>query len=244
MKPTAFLALWNGIADAVLQPEYEAWHTFEHVPERVGLPGFIEARRYRAWDVDAAGAPLYFTCYWLDDLAALDSPAYRDVFAAPTPWSARMRGQLRGFFRQPCRLAGSYGTSSASQLCTLRLRGEPTTMEAALSDRLAALVATASIVSAQWGAAAASAFEVPIASTGADTGADSAGAVVLMLQGIDRSALIAAAQAVAAMATLTGPPGFFELLSQVRQDELAHPLGTRQPALMPLFHSFTSGDKT
>jgi len=235
MRPTAFLALWNGIASAALQPEYETWHTFEHVPERVGLPGFIEARRYRSWSVDEAGASLYFTCYWLDDLAALDSAAYRDVFAAPTPWSARMRTQLRGFFRQPCRLAGRHGTSSASQLCTLRLHGEP----AALSESLATLVATAQVVSAQWGRAAASEFTVPIANSAANTTDE----MVLLLYGIDRAALVAAAQTVAALASPAAPPAFFELLSQVRQDDLAHPLSARQPALMPLFHSFTSGDK-
>ena len=44
---------------------------------------------------------------------------------------------------------------------------------------------------------------------------------------------------------LAEPPAFFELQSQVRQCDLAHPLSARQPALMPLFHSFSSssGDK-
>ncbi|APW37830.1 hypothetical protein RD110_11990 [Rhodoferax koreense] len=250
-RPAAFLALWNGIASPALQPEYEAWHTFEHVPERVGLPGFIEARRYRAWSVDDAGAPLYFTCYWLDDLAALDSPAYREVFATPTPWSARMRTQLRAFFRQPCRLAGSHGTSTASQLCTLRLHGDPQAIASLLSAELQRLVDAAQVVSAQWGMAAPPGFEIPIANSGPASatppGAEPGTEAVVMLQGFDRAPLAASAaalvQALAAVTTLPEPPGFFELLSQVRQDELAHPLTTRQPALMPLFHSFHSGDK-
>ncbi|HYF19824.1 MAG TPA: hypothetical protein VEA40_18290, partial [Ramlibacter sp.] len=88
----AFLALWNGIDDARRQPEYEAWHSFEHVPERVGLPGFLEALRYRQ---STAGAPPdYFTCYWLDDIGALSSGPYGEVFQAPTNWTARMRGHL------------------------------------------------------------------------------------------------------------------------------------------------------
>ena len=237
-RPSAFLALWNGIASAALQPEYETWHTFEHVPERVGLPGFIEACRYRSWTPAGDGTPRYFTCYWLDDLAALDSPAYRDVFAAPTPWSARMRTQLRAFFRRPCALTGSHGNSSASQLCTLRLQGDAP----ALPDRLAQLVDTAQVVKARWGRAAATDFTVPIANSGAGAADDE---LVVMLQGIDRAALVAAAQGLAASSALAEPPVFFELQSQVRQCDLAHPLSARQPALMPLFHSFSSssGDK-
>ena len=107
--PGAFLALWNSISSPALQPEYETWHTMEHVPERVGLPGFIEARRYRSWEPTANGTPLYFTCYWLDSLDALDSAPYRDVFTYPTPWSARMRTGLTDFFRLPCRLGGVVG---------------------------------------------------------------------------------------------------------------------------------------
>ena len=41
----AFLALWNGIDRPEARAEYEAWHAFEHVPERVGLPGFEYGRR-------------------------------------------------------------------------------------------------------------------------------------------------------------------------------------------------------
>ena len=40
MNAPAFLALWNGVDTAqVSLREYETWHSYEHVPERVGLPG-------------------------------------------------------------------------------------------------------------------------------------------------------------------------------------------------------------
>ena len=249
---TAFLALWNRIASPALQREYETWHAFEHVPERVGLPGFAEARRYRSWDVDAAGVPLYFTWYGLDHLDTLDTPQYRDVFAEPTPWSARMRTQLRAFDRQPCTLAGAWGTSGAGQLCTLQLRGGAQAW-AVLERVLAALVHDAHLVSAQWGQVqAAPAFVVPIPNSA--NSASSAGRsdtapgtdAVLLLQGLDRATLAAStAQLVAALAAVAHtvrPPEFFELQTQVRQADLAHPLTARQPALMPLFHSFATGD--
>jgi hypothetical protein len=41
----AILALWNDYPAAMAE-EYEAWHTFEHVPERLTVPGMRAARRY------------------------------------------------------------------------------------------------------------------------------------------------------------------------------------------------------
>lgn len=46
----AFLALWNGVSSEDARAEYEHWHTFEHVPERTALPGFLDAERYRSTD--------------------------------------------------------------------------------------------------------------------------------------------------------------------------------------------------
>ena len=48
------LAVWNDIA-AEDEAEFNAWYVEEHVPERLGVPGILSARRYR----DAA-APLSY----------------------------------------------------------------------------------------------------------------------------------------------------------------------------------------
>ncbi len=243
----AFLALWNSIASAPLQPEYETWHTFEHVPERVGLPGFIEARRYRSHSEASGQPPRYFTCYWLASAEALNTPRYRDVFTHPTPWSARMRTGLRDFFRLPCTLSGAHGVSTASQLATLHLRGNPAHFGAQANARLSALVDQAAVVCAHWGTAAATA-EFPIANEAVAALPASADTdFVVMLQGIDRATLrdhtLALVQALSPVATAASAPAFFELLSQVRQDELAGPLGSRQPARPDLHRSFlSSGD--
>ncbi|MEX8194571.1 hypothetical protein [Comamonas guangdongensis] len=109
----AFLALWNDIDRPEARAEYEAWHAFEHVPERVGLPGFVYGYRY-------VGASGYFTLYGLESLAALDSAEYADVIANPTPWSARMRPRLSAFMRRPCRLQVQAGVSCGAALTTLK----------------------------------------------------------------------------------------------------------------------------
>lgn len=236
----AFLALWNGISDPRLQPEYEAWHTFEHVPERVGLPGFLEARRYRAHDVPADQAPRYFTCYWLASVEALATPQYREVFSQPTPWSARMRTELRDFFRLPCTLSGAYGVSTAAQLTTVHFRSHAARFAACVEATLAQLVDQAAVACAHWGTVAPT-QDFPIANVAAAPAQEGTDFVV-MLQGIDRAALCerahALVQAFAPVASAVSAPAFFELLSQVRQDELSAPLDTRQPAHPHLLQAF------
>lgn len=250
--PAAFLALWNSISSAALQPEYETWHTFEHVPERVGLPGFIEARRYRSL-ANPQKPPDYFTCYWLNTVEALNSPQYSELFAHPTHWSARMRPELRAFFRLPCTLGGAYGQSMASRLCTILLRGEADAFAEQASRELAQRVHTGDLVSAHWGSVAQT-EAIPIANRASTPAMSSTGSdFVVMLQGLDAGALREQArqllQAVSPVATAVSPPAFFELLSQVRQDELAsHVLSTqgmnpRQAPRPDLFQKFQTGDK-
>lgn len=240
---SAFLALWNSISSAQLQPEYETWHSFEHVPERVGLPGFIEARRYRSHaDESSAQPPRYFTCYWLASIEALATVQYREVFSHPTHWSARMRTGLRDFFRLPCTLSGAYGQSTATQLATVHFRGDADLFAAQTSAQLEQLVDQAKVVCAQWGTVVASA-DFPIANRTSAVEAASAGTdFVVMLQGINRAALRAhtheLVQTLSSVATAVSAPAFFELQSQVRQDELASPLSARQSARPHLFQAF------
>lgn len=240
---TAFLALWNSIRSARLQPEYEIWHTFEHVPERVSLPGFVEARRYRS---QADHPPRYYTCYWLNSLAALETPHYQEVFTHPTPWSARMRSELSEFLRLPCTLGGSCGPSGAAQLATLHLSSQAPGFPSAAATLLQSLVQQARVVSAHWGTAqAGSAFPLSNqVSTGTDPGRGCSH--VVMLEALDLATLQGAAKQVADASSagwqLASPPAFFELLSLVRQDELEPPAGPRPAARMDLYAAFNTGD--
>ncbi|MFO1413473.1 MAG: hypothetical protein U1F10_06100 [Burkholderiales bacterium] len=129
----AFLALWNDIAPA-REAEYDRWHTREHVPERVGVPGFRGARRY----VHRARAThRYFTLYELDRLAVLDSAAYRALVEHPTPWSASMRPDFANFLRVPCTTTASLGAgigAAVGVLCHRRTEGDIGATLAALME--------------------------------------------------------------------------------------------------------------
>jgi hypothetical protein len=84
------------------RPEDEAdfhdWYETEHIPVRMALPGFSEAVRYEATE----GEPRYLACYFLDDLAVLDTPAYRRLKSDPSARTARLLGTVNGFTRYIC----------------------------------------------------------------------------------------------------------------------------------------------
>ena len=116
LRGSGFLALWNDF-DPAREAEYECWHTFEHVPERVGIPGFLSGRRYRASE---RSENQYFTLYELESLAALGGPDYAEVVDHPTTWSTAMRPSFRNFLRSPCEMLLTSGVGIGGALATMR----------------------------------------------------------------------------------------------------------------------------
>ncbi|CAK7261767.1 MULTISPECIES: hypothetical protein [unclassified Shinella] len=111
------LALWNG-ADASRSEEYNMWHSREHVPERLSVPGMRSARRY----VRTSGElPEYLTLYEVDNLSVLESQPYLKLLENPTEWSSSMRPSFRGFLRKCCNRIVSFGGGMGSTLVTLPL---------------------------------------------------------------------------------------------------------------------------
>jgi hypothetical protein len=82
-----------------IPPEIEAdfndWYDAEHVPERLAIPGFRGARRYRAVE----GAPAYQALYDLESIAVLDSPAYKQLNETPSERTRRIVPQFRNAHR-------------------------------------------------------------------------------------------------------------------------------------------------
>ena len=113
----AFLALWNDVS-AESDAEYNRWHTDEHVPERVGIAGFIAGRRYRS---SVPGQHRYFTLYETETSAVFDSAAYLDVIERPTAWSASMRPLLKNVVRATCDTVASTGNVSGQAIACVRI---------------------------------------------------------------------------------------------------------------------------
>jgi len=185
---TAFLALWNDVEPA-RTAEYDAWHTFEHVPERVGIAGFLAGRRYVAAE---RTADRYFTRYDLEDIAALDRTGYADVVAHPTPWSRSMRPSLSNFVRLPCVRRLRAGRGDGGALLTLQLDGRSNDAGIdALVREVAAMVEQGGIVAADVGQVReVAAFPLPNTGTKpAGGGAWAAVTHVLLVDTLDRAAL-------------------------------------------------------
>ena len=47
LRGRAFFSMWSGVLQGY-ERELDRWHTIEHMPERLGVPGFLRGRRFRA----------------------------------------------------------------------------------------------------------------------------------------------------------------------------------------------------
>ncbi len=82
------------------EDDFHDWYEAEHIPARMAIPGFAEAIRYeRASGDGEVDAARYLACYFLDDVGALETDAYRRLKADPGPRTERMLGNVLGFTR-------------------------------------------------------------------------------------------------------------------------------------------------
>lgn len=98
----------NGLLLTLTEPasrdeeEFNAWYDTEHLPERLGIPGFASARRW----VDPAARPgegKYLATYELERPGVLETPEYlAHVGDGFTPWSKRILGRCTVFRRWAC----------------------------------------------------------------------------------------------------------------------------------------------
>jgi len=231
LEGSAFLALWNDV-DPERDAEYNVWHTFEHVPERVGVAGVLSGRRYVARE---RTEDRYFTLYGLEGLAALAGPEYLEVVEHPTEWSLSMRSSLRQFQRYPCSALLSLGAGIAGSIATFRFAMADATLEAAgASVVLEPFLVIAGITAVHLGRTEAdTAF--PIRNAPTSGGTESGSQFVLLVEGSDRAALDGVADDVASAlehgfgAHRTPVWKTFDLAYAIDRSSLQHPTTRRQP---------------
>lgn len=140
------LAMWWDMA-ADMRAEFEHWHSHEHFPERLALPGFLRASRWSAVD----GGEGFFILYELETHAALGSPEYLARLNSPTPWSTRLMPHHRNMVRSQTRVLHSHGAGVSRHAMTLRLsprEGEAQRLQAALQSMIRDLPAAAGLAGA------------------------------------------------------------------------------------------------
>jgi len=113
----AVVAIWNGITPEG-RDEFYAWHLHEHMPERVGIPGFQRGRRYIADTPETF--PEFFTLYETDTMQVLQGQDYSNRLNAPTPWTRSATAHFRDTFRSLARVAESRGPGMGAALLTVR----------------------------------------------------------------------------------------------------------------------------
>ncbi len=78
------------------EDEFHDWYDFEHIPERLRVPGFINAERW----IGEENPKIHVATYDLETAGVLDTPAYRAVGGANgTVWTRRVTGMATPVMR-------------------------------------------------------------------------------------------------------------------------------------------------
>jgi hypothetical protein len=130
MLGAAAMLLFFDIAPEAIA-EHDDWHTHEHLPERLSIPGFLRGTR---WAALRPGQPRYFVIYEVRDVGILASQDYLARLNNPTPWTSKMMQHYRGMTRGLCSVTGKAGSGWGN--AALVVRFSPAGDAAALRGRL------------------------------------------------------------------------------------------------------------
>ena len=183
------LLLFDVVPEAV--PEHDDWHTHEHLPERLSIPGFLRGSRW----VALRGQPRYLVLYEVAELSTLTSAAYLERLNNPSAWTATMMPHYHGMSRGLCTVVGSYGVGMGNLAYVVRFKPQAEFEELLrrwlLKEALPVLPPRRGIGSAHFLQGAATAQMTREQSIrGPDAGVDSA----LLLMGYEADALLAVGQ--------------------------------------------------
>lgn len=128
------LVTWMDV-DPDEEADFNLWYDREHLAERVGIEGFVEARRWIAVD----GPTKYFCTYSTEAFEVLHGPAYKAVLAKQTDWSKKHITRFRNPGRVVGRVTQSRGQGRGAYLGVVRLRPAAEGRDG-LRERLAGLL--------------------------------------------------------------------------------------------------------
>ncbi len=118
----AVLVNWGGIVEDK-EIEYNEWHSKEHMPERISLPGFLRGLR-------AVGIPgtdinhKYFMMYEAEEKEVFISRKYLERLNNPTEWTKEILSNYLSPSRTICSVISSKSVGVGGYLATIRFLGE------------------------------------------------------------------------------------------------------------------------
>ena len=154
MRPvTGVLAVWNDVIQEN-EAEFNEWYIREHIPERVGVPGFCNGRRHMALSSADPSCPRNFTFYEVESPDVLTSAAYVARLNAPTVWTQRTMPWFTNMSRTACEVKSTSGQGHGAFAGTMQLTMTPGREEDLTSllagEVLPNLTEQSGIVSAQY----------------------------------------------------------------------------------------------
>jgi hypothetical protein len=114
------VAIWHDLLPEAKDEFYE-WHGREHMPERLGIPGFRRGRRFIALH----GTPEFFNLYEADSPQVLSGQDYLQRLNSPTPWTRQVVASFRNVARAIGSVLYSAGTGQGAVMLTLRFDVAP-----------------------------------------------------------------------------------------------------------------------
>ena len=90
--------------DEADEEEFNQWYNEQHLPERMAIPGYVSARRFKL-EGDNNSIALKYLCFWeLEDGSPLESEMYKDQNAHPTELFLKVnqtiKSRTRGLYTQ------------------------------------------------------------------------------------------------------------------------------------------------
>lgn len=102
---------------------FDAWYLADHMPDRVGTPGFRRARRWRAFE----RGPRDLSLYELDGPEVIRGPVYLAKLAAPTEGTKRHMPHFVGMARTICAVHAAEGFADGGCAALIAIMDPPDT---------------------------------------------------------------------------------------------------------------------
>jgi hypothetical protein len=193
----AFVAIWHDIVPEG-KAEFYAWHTRQHMLERLSVGGFLRGRRYLA----ERGSPEYFNLYEVQTAAVLTGEEYLGRLNNPTPWTRSTLPYFRNVLRSLCQVGASLGRSEGGVILTGRVEaipGQEARLAHFLSEAVPKLFDQPGVVGAHFGVADRSGSEIVTAERRERGTATLVPGWVVLLEGVSQTAVEEAARSFVAL---------------------------------------------
>ncbi len=128
---------------ASMEEEFHDWYDTEHIPERAGIQGFLNAQRFVCLD----GFPRYVAVYDMTHVGVLKEPGYTALSGNKfSPWSKRVLQRVHGQFRaEGVQIYPGHavfgGKGTPGRVMLVRMRGPSADEGTAVAESLKAVCA-------------------------------------------------------------------------------------------------------